>query len=562
MKKAVLLMLALLVPALMAPALMGQLAPSSAAVSPLPSVSAAQWREDIEFLARELPRLHQNAYHAISAQRFQEEIASLESDLTHLRREQIIARIVQIVASIGDGHTAVPVAALASQGFHVLPVRFYVYNDGIYVQAADRQYGEIVGGRLVSLGNAQEATLYDRVQTLVSRDNEQTIKDRLPAYLMVPELLYGLGIIDDINAVPVTVERDARQISVILRPIPMPQGPGMELPPLAPLTGDWADARDRSPALVALWLQHQDKNFWMEYLAAQKTPYVQYNRCFNMPDESVQHFGQRMLAEINDQPVEKVILDLRMNSGGEGFFNKGLLVPLIQSTKLDQRGKLVVLIGRRTFSAAQFLANDLEYYTNAVFAGEPTGSGPQFYGDHEHIVLPNSKLPVFVAPTRWVSHASQDRRPWIAPILSVRMTIEDYAQNRDPVLDAALGYVSLEQRLHAAWAEGTEAELQKIYQDFKQTPENRFLNLEAELNHTGYAYLQSAEVTRAISLFKLNASEHPDSPNAFDSLGDAYMGAGQKDLAVGAYQRAVQIDPHFAPSLASLKRINPEENRQ
>ena len=44
-------------------------------------------------------------------------------------------------------------------------------------------------------------------------------------------------------------------------------------------------------------------------------------------------------------------------------------------------GKFVVIIGRRTFSAAQNLATRLDLKTNAVFVGEATGSKPNHYGE-------------------------------------------------------------------------------------------------------------------------------------------------------------------------------------
>ena len=44
-------------------------------------------------------------------------------------------------------------------------------------------------------------------------------------------------------------------------------------------------------------------------------------------------------------------------------------------------GHLFVIIGRRTFSAAQNTVNMIEKNTNATFVGEPTGSRPNFVGE-------------------------------------------------------------------------------------------------------------------------------------------------------------------------------------
>jgi hypothetical protein len=57
--------------------------------------------------------------------------------------------------------------------------------------------------------------------------------------------------------------------------------------------------------------------------------------------------------------------------------NRPLIHRLIRCDTINQWGKLFVVIGRRTFSAAMNLAVDLERHTRALFVGEPTGGAPQ-----------------------------------------------------------------------------------------------------------------------------------------------------------------------------------------
>jgi CubicO group peptidase (beta-lactamase class C family) len=80
---------------------------------------------------------------------------------------------------------------------------------------------------------------------------------------------------------------------------------------------------------------------------------------------------------------------------------------------------------------------------------------------------------------------------------------------------------------------------------------------ESELNTLGYQLLYGDKrVGDAIAIFRLNTTEHPASSNAFDSLGEAYQQAGEKDLAIRSYQSAVRLDPangHAAAMLRELK---------
>lgn len=514
-----------------------------------------EWSSDLDALTTQLPQLHKNAFHAISKAEFEAETASLKRDLPSLNRDQFVVRVLQIVASIHDGHTSVPITALGKQGMHVLPIRLYIYPDGIHVDAADRSYEPTLGGRLISIGKVPADEILNKVSTLVAADNDQTTKERVTQYIVVPELLHGLGLINSIDLVPVTVQVAQKEITLNIRPVPMPQFDEPGFPPFASLTSDWIDIGEKAGAVPPLWLRHRDRAYWMEYLPERQALYVQYNRCTTTADEPISAFGQRMLRTIDEKPVEKLILDLRLNAGGEGFFNNSILVPLIQARKINQKGKLYVLIGRRTFSAAQVLANELEHFTPATFAGEPTGSAPHFYGDHKGFMLPNSHLPIMVAPTWWQSANPRDERQWIAPRIAADLTEIDYAENRDPVLDAIFSFQTLSETVRDRWTSQDKSDLQKIGADYKNLPVNRYADLESEWNAVGYDYLRLRDFNRAIAVFQMNTEEHPQSPNALDSLGDAYAAAGTIDKAIEAYQAALRINPHFAPSLQSLAKL-------
>lgn len=67
--------------------------------------------------------------------------------------------------------------------------------------------------------------------------------------------------------------------------------------------------------------------------------------------------------------------------------------------------------------------------------------------------------------------------------------------------------------------------------------------------------LASHRTEDAIGLFKLNADAHPRSANVYDSLGEAYMIAGQKELAITNYQKSLKLNPANANALEMLQRL-------
>jgi dienelactone hydrolase len=64
----------------------------------------------------------------------------------------------------------------------------------------------------------------------------------------------------------------------------------------------------------------------------------------------------------------------------------------------------------------------------------------------------------------------------------------------------------------------------------KRNPKSALIR-EVMVNRIGYELLQEGDIKGAIEIFEANVTAHPYSPNAYDSLGDAYLADGQKELA-------------------------------
>lgn len=78
---------------------------------------------------------------------------------------------------------------------------------------------------------------------------------------------------------------------------------------------------------------------------------------------------------------------------------------------------------------------------------------------------------------------------------------------------------------------------------------------EIQLNNLGYRLLSAKKVKEAIEIFKLNTEAYPQSANVYDSLGEAYMKNGDKELAIRNYQRAVELNPQNTNAIEMLKKL-------
>lgn len=78
---------------------------------------------------------------------------------------------------------------------------------------------------------------------------------------------------------------------------------------------------------------------------------------------------------------------------------------------------------------------------------------------------------------------------------------------------------------------------------------------ENTLNNLGYLLLQAVQVPAAITVFQRNVQEYPQSWNVYDSLGEAYMDAGQKYLAISNYEKSMQLNPKNENGIQKLKQL-------
>jgi tetratricopeptide (TPR) repeat protein len=78
---------------------------------------------------------------------------------------------------------------------------------------------------------------------------------------------------------------------------------------------------------------------------------------------------------------------------------------------------------------------------------------------------------------------------------------------------------------------------------------------ENSINGTGYQLLAGKKTADAIRIFQLNVELHPESSNVYDSLGEAYMNSGARDLAIQNYQKSLELNPQNTNATEALKKL-------
>jgi len=82
---------------------------------------------------------------------------------------------------------------------------------------------------------------------------------------------------------------------------------------------------------------------------------------------------------------------------------------------------------------------------------------------------------------------------------------------------------------------------------------------ERSLNEFGASLMAKGKNDDAVRIFQLNVQQNPNSSFAYSSLADAYAAAGQKDLAIQNYEKAIQLEPRNHDAEEKLKGLRGDD---
>ena len=521
--------------------------------------TAKQWQEDLKFLQETIHKDYSFLFKKTTKEAFDEDVETLHNNIPNLQEHEIVVGLARLVSSFKYGHTVLGFRYQQHIGFHQIPVNMYVYNDGVYIQGIHKDYADALGAKVIAVAGVPVMEAMNAIAPVVPSENDQFFKAYAPLYLSSPEVLHAQRVIKELSdSVELTLEKNGKTFKQIFKTLPT----GERIPTeysLVQQNEDWLDARNQD--ITPNYLKQLDKIYYYEYLPEQKTVYVRQSQIQDDPSEAIPAFYTRVFDFIDKNDVEKLIIDVRLNGGGNNYKNKPIITGIIKSEKINKVGNLFVIIGRRTFSACQNLVNEMSNYTNAIFVGEPTSENINFYGDNNRVELPNSKIPAYLSFAWWQDKPQWEGGDWTAPHLAVDMSFEDYKTNNDPVLDEALSFsddnyvLNPMEYMTNLFLSGEVEKLKSEAERMIKDPKYKFFKFESEFNKAGYQLLGSGQVQEAVFVFTMITDLYPKSANAWDSLAEGYLKAGDKEKAKEYYIKAITMDPDGATGLNAREML-------
>jgi hypothetical protein len=391
------------------------------------SEDSRKWLEDLTVLARELPRRHVAPDTERPVAAFAADVERVRSRIPSMTRDEIVLELARLAASFGDSHTEVSLGQ-PGLGFHRVPLGLYFFGNELRVVAVDDGHAELLGLRLVAIGEHPIVEVLDRIRPIIADDfgNPGELLHSAPAFLAIPEVLVGLGVASRNQPVRYVFERDdGRRVTESFTSRSFQDAAGSMTARLL---------KEESGPLFA-----RNRHLWYSLEQVQSTDllYVRVNRSQDQSGrDSLGAFTRRVEATISRGGVRAVAVDLRVNTGGNFHKTEPLADALCRLAKTGAVRRVYVVLGRHTYSAAIVLAAQLKHGCGALFVGEVPRAVPNRQADVETFTLPHSRLQV--------TYSAKLRRPFpelgdataIPLDLPAPWTWESYRAGQDPALEA------------------------------------------------------------------------------------------------------------------------------
>jgi hypothetical protein len=340
-----------------------------------------------------------------------------------------------------------------------LPCRLYHFEDGYYVLRARAACTELLGARITAVdGQAIEKVVEGMYQYFGGPRNHY---EQFAAvfFLELPELLHAAGLASAAERLGLhVVMQDGTEHDVAMAAEPADSGAARvysdEYLSPRPIEGEpagWTTLL-HADAKLPVFLRDYDDPFHAELWPDKATYYVQFRSNEDEPGHPIGPFVKRVGREIAADRPRAVVLDLRLDQGGDFTTTASLMKNLPDLA--DSIEHVYVLTSAWTFSAGNISLALVKEHGGAkvTVVGQHVGDRIRMWAEGGRLTLPNSKLAIgFTTGLHDYSRScsGEDGCFWLMrfcpthvttfePDVHVAYTFQDYVARRDPLLDRAL----------------------------------------------------------------------------------------------------------------------------
>jgi hypothetical protein len=370
------------------------------------NLTAAQWSKDLDALVKVITSEHVAPFHFVSEVAFTRGVDRVRRLIPELSGPEVAVEFRRLAAMIGDGHTNVRLFTDRPE----FPISLFWFEDGLRITESTAENRNLLGATVLRIEDMPAMEALEAMRPFSpANENEGVFREVAPALLTRPEVLRRAGIGRGTMTSWTVRDTSGRTRTV-------------QLQPQTVADADWIKPQTEAP----LWEQRREEQIWTVYWVDQQTMYVNFRGYENLARNA-----ERLLVELDRLRPARLVIDLRDNGGGDYEKGRRLLIePITQRPWINSRGRLFVMVGRRTFSAAMVNAVDFDAMTEALLVGEPIGEKPNSYQEVRQFTLPDSGLTVGVS-TKWYAFVPDDATNEVRPDIVAPPRWDDWLSPRD-----------------------------------------------------------------------------------------------------------------------------------
>lgn len=426
---------------------------------PAPRTEAMAQRQDLDYFRHYLT--FNLAYNVVSRGKAQHLLAEADKKAGLLSPAEFELAIARMVALADNGHSTVFMGPLSRLN-NRLPCRFYRFADGYYVIRARAACVSLLGAKLIAIDGKAAEQISEAMYRYSGGPKNHYDQFKSVLFLESPELLHAAGQVASADRVTLTVRLPdglRREVTLSADP-PDPKAPRvysdafLSPEPIAGEGKDWQPLLQRSK-MSPLFLRDYSNPFHSHYWSDSGAYYVQFRSNADEDGHSISAFVSQVQEELAANKPRVVVLDLRLDQGGNLVSTADLMqrLPAMASVR-----HIYLLTSAWTFSAGLVSAAVVKHAggDKVTVVGENVGDRLRFWAEGGGITLPNSKLSIGFATglhdykgSCWGEPGCFWLQAFIHPVVDtlepnavVPYRFADYLAGRDPLLEKALDLAS------------------------------------------------------------------------------------------------------------------------
>ena len=393
--------------------------------------TSAELVADVEQLVDLIETKHVWPYRLVTKADFRAQVEAATRVISSQEQcdESCYVEVLKIVAALNDGHSVVRYNT-REQLFGYLPLTVTWFKEGLYVTRVAEEHQYLLGAKLSAINDVTIDEVLEQLEEVIPHGNHSRFKKFAYSYLRMPGLLYGLGITDDPSEAQFTfLLENETTLSVRLQ----------HMTDEVYERTNFLSYSDINPT-TPLYSQNSSAYYWSHYDAENRIFYFKYNRIGNMDSQRASDFAAHMWARVDSLEVDKFVLDIRNNGGGQFAYSMSFLQGILDRPKINKSGKLFIISGYDTFSATLDMLRNLEVKSEALIIGEPPGDYAASSGDPKEYILDNTEIEVELSSVFHPTVFTNDMREELILDEIIELSWTDYQNGSDAAYNYVVDY--------------------------------------------------------------------------------------------------------------------------